>query len=144
MLISEFLMIQPIKFQATYVGKRKADNWEHYLWFVEMEIVETQSGKKNRRYETDYRCGMGHSVSGYYMGKTVKKPSPPRIEDVLFSLSLDCRVESHSFSEWCEEFGYSDDSIKALKVYQQCMEEYDSLKKFFGPVFRNFLQLEED
>lgn len=36
-----------------------------------------------------------------------------------------------SFKDWCWEFGYDDDSITALKLYAECQEEYDGLRKIF-------------
>lgn len=37
-----------------------------------------------------------------------------------------------SFNDFCSEFGYSDDSIKALKTYKECKRLYERLNKLFS------------
>ena len=37
-----------------------------------------------------------------------------------------------SFKDFCSEFGYSDDSIKALKTYKECKRSAERLNKLFS------------
>lgn len=37
---------------------------------------------------------------------------------------------NNSFQEFCAEFGYCDDSIKALKIYKACKRTYDKLTQY--------------
>lgn len=37
-----------------------------------------------------------------------------------------------SFKDFCSEFGYSDDSIKALKTYKECKRNAERLNKLFS------------
>lgn len=37
-----------------------------------------------------------------------------------------------SFNDFCSEFGYSDDSIKALKTYKECKRNAERLNKLFS------------
>lgn len=37
-----------------------------------------------------------------------------------------------SFKDFCSEFGYSDDSIKALNTYKECKRLYERLNKLFS------------
>ncbi len=48
----------------------------------------------------------------------------PTVEDVAYSLFQDGSVyfEGQSFSDCCDCFGFSNDSINALSTYNECME----------------------
>ena len=39
---------------------------------------------------------------------------------------------SESFDDFCADFGYSNDSIRALKIHQAVLEQYSGLLKVFG------------
>lgn len=54
----------------------------------------------------------------------------PEVEDVLECLKLDAECGSMSFSEFCDNFGYSNDSISALNVYRACEETAKKLRGF--------------
>lgn len=58
---------------------------------------------------------------------------PPSVADVMYSLL--CESESldySSFSEWCENLGYSDDSIKARAAYDACLATGLALRAALG------------
>lgn len=57
-------------------------------------------------------------------------PAPPKSADVLncmFGSACD-----EDFSEWCANFGYSDDSIKAKRTYDKCQELERKAKRLLG------------
>lgn len=56
----------------------------------------------------------------------------PRLEDILHCLFLDAQAHDVSFQDWCSDFGYNSDSIKAKKIYDACLESYYDLKKALG------------
>ncbi len=56
----------------------------------------------------------------------------PKIEDLLDCLFLDAQSHESSFESWCDELGYDQDSIKAKKTYDLCIEGYFKLKKALG------------
>ncbi len=75
---------------------------------------------------------------------TMKKHPIPELKDVLYCLLMDSDVLNHSsFEEWANEFGYDTDSIKANKIYQECLaialkikamftsEDLETLQKFY-------------
>ena len=66
----------------------------------------------------------------FYMGKALCRE--PTISDVLYSLVSDSEASEMSFSEWCGELGYNDDSRKAERTYQACVRVGARLKKLFG------------
>lgn len=52
--------------------------------------------------------------------------------DVLACISSDAQ-EYLNFKGWCEEFGYDQDSIKALKTYKRAEAFSKKLRAFFTP-----------
>lgn len=59
-------------------------------------------------------------------------PKAPSVDDVLHSLILDASASDYNLQDWCAEFGYSDDSIRALNTYRQCLETATNLRKYLG------------
>lgn len=59
----------------------------------------------------------------------------PKVDDVIASLVRDgsCHFDSQSFSDWCCDLGYSDDSISAKATYEACEEIGKTLKRAFRP-----------
>lgn len=66
----------------------------------------------------------------YHMGVALDESSLT-IENVLNNLLSDAQCTSYNFSEFCNEFGYDDDSIKALKIYKACKSISKKLSKLF-------------
>lgn len=44
----------------------------------------------------------------------------------------DSYAAQDTFKDFCSEFGYSDDSIKALKTYKECKRNAERVNKLFG------------
>lgn len=120
----------------------KRDGWECDRWSVLFKKSEVQ--------ETfEYFTGIGHRVINdrhYYEIKNDKRlpsnnkrhqmekvsfPFPPFAAAVLYCLVLDSSANDQSFDNWCEEYGYSNDSMKAFKTYQQCCETAEKMRKIF-------------
>lgn len=68
-----------------------------------------------------------------YLAKveSLRKPVAPAAAAVLNCLLLDAEASSTSFRNWCDEFGYDDDSISARNTYDACQENADKLRKIF-------------
>lgn len=60
----------------------------------------------------------------------------PDLKDILWCLFLDASAYQLCFQDWCSEYGYDDDSIKARKIYEDCIENYFKLKKALGNNFQ--------
>lgn len=56
--------------------------------------------------------------------------STPSLEEVCYSLFMD--AYDGSFEDWCEEYGYSDDSIRAKALYEECCRNHYALQRMFG------------
>ena len=67
-------------------------------------------------------------VTDYYMGSALTRE--PDKKDILYSMLMD-NVSDMDFDEFCCEFGYDNDSIKALKIYEECQHETKALHNMF-------------
>lgn len=56
-----------------------------------------------------------------YQG-VARKLDAPNLDDIFHSLLMDAAALDETFEDWCISFEYDTDSIKALKIYQQCLE----------------------
>lgn len=136
------------KFHTTLVAflsdhhSRFGKRWPHFLWSISLG---------EERFE--YRMGSGHFTPLYKnkwereWSSMNKKPSPehvrtamdgvegwakpPSMRDVLASLVLDARAGSESFNEFCDNSGYSNDSITALNIYRDCAEIGIKVRRIF-------------
>lgn len=79
----------------------------------------------------DYFTGLGLRHKPDSWGK--RKPCKPKIADILHSLIMDASAADENFHDWCANFGYSDDSIKAMNTYKACLEVAMALRKHFSP-----------
>jgi hypothetical protein len=87
----------------------------------------------------------GQWVTTYYTGtsqrnKRTGRPTRPTVADVMYSLFNDASAADENFSEWCENYGYSDDSIKALNMYKACTEVAKNLRRQFDSETRANIQ----
>ena len=142
----------PIKVE--YAGKTKRGDWECYQWTV---TIGAEYGNKHGFWVLPYYCGLGHTENK--KGIAGKNPYTPRTsawetwnsqnlipkkpsnDEILHSLILDASAADYNFCDWCAEYGYSDDSIKAVTLYKECCETAQKLRKYFGR--ETIKQLEE-
>jgi hypothetical protein len=87
--------------------------------------IGNQWGNKAGQWALTYYTGTG------LRNKRTKRPVRPTIADVLHSLFTDASAADESFSDWCENLGYSNDSIKALNTYQACCDTAKHLRQQF-------------
>ena len=69
------------------------------------------------------------SQADYMTGK--KELDEGMARSILSSVALDasCYSSSRHFEDFCASLGYSDDSIRALKIYKACKSEYECWEK---------------
>lgn len=136
-----------IEFKAHHVRapeKVKSDNWQETMdrWLCIINGVEF-----------DYYTGIGHraalgayikSISGYTFTElkqknltdeglkqliAVSRPVAPKLDDLLHSLVNDASAAEMSFHDWCSDYGYESDSIKARRLYHECQKIAGKLRK---------------
>lgn len=129
-----------MQFKVSYQGKRdtKGIEWAHFAWLVEINGAVFQ-----------YRTGLGHATarrnSWNYQGKPKDKAvicldtewvHVPAQDDILECLFSDADAGAESFNDFCDNFGYSNDSLKALDTYRACMETANTLRKALGAEYQ--------
>lgn len=86
----------------------------------------------NKIYVTDFYMGSG-------LVDEMGKPKKPTKEDILSAMITD-DVSDLDFDDFCNEFGYNNDSIKALKVYEACKRETKAYYNMFDSEEREVLR----
>lgn len=58
----------------------------------------------------------------------------PEVAEVLDCLASDAAgiENARDFSDWCSEYGYSDDSRKAERIFKVCKEQARQLRRWLG------------
>lgn len=69
------------------------------------------------------------SVNLKHMLAKYAKPVIPEVCGIIHSIIDDTEALHSSFSDWCDNFGYDNDSIKALNIYNQCTDNAKKLRK---------------
>lgn len=136
--------LETLPVKIDYVGETIRDNdWKCDQWRVK---ITTKAGL----WATDYFTGLGHrskipaihlshnpprrgTLAYENLEKAYCKPVTPKIASVLHSLLLDASAANENFHDWCANYGFSDDSIKAMNTYKQCLETATYLRKHFSP-----------
>ena len=138
---------------------------DSFAWSVTLERVEKvqisndiETDKVLASMTVPYFCGSGHVAydqkrkpsdveigkeekTGHNYGKR-KFAVAPDAPGVLESLILDSSACQETFADWCGNFGYSEDSRKALALYLRCQEIGRDVQKLLGPMFEQFRNAE--
>lgn len=131
--------IETLPVKIDYVGETTRDEWKCDQWRVTLS-------SKAAAHSFDYFTGTGLRREVKGLGamhiktwKTVGNkwvtavPVKPKVADVLHSLILDADAANENFDDWCDNFGYSSDSIKALNTYKACLDTARALRKHLSP-----------
>lgn len=123
--------------------------WPHFQWQVTINGIgfEYRTGLGHR---TDFFKGMRRIGQGDSWHPRNKRPAgsvtlesakcwahSPKIEDVLECLVSDMDAGAQSFHDFCDNFGYDRDSIKALDLYRACMESGEKLRRALGGEYQS-------
>ena len=127
--------IEALPVEIAYIGEvpspwgddrsRTVDAWR--------VTIGNQWGNKAGQWVTTYYTGTGLRTKAGRLQR-------PKIADVLCSLFSDAAAADQNFSDWCADFGYSDDSIKALNIYKGCTDVAHQLRRQFDPATRAQIQ----
>lgn len=71
-----------------------------------------------------------------------RKPVMPTKRQVLESFFLDAGAGTVNFDDWCDNYGYSNDSIKSLNTYKACLGIYRAINKYFDTATRKAIEVE--
>jgi hypothetical protein len=93
-------------------------------------------------YRGVYRVGKGHGKpTGFLDRRVYEKPS--RL-DVVAAVLQDGSDADQSFAGWCDTFGYSTDSRRALATYLDCQAARDAMRRMFGDRYIEAVQFATD
>jgi len=105
----------------------KNTNKEHcYEW--QKEII-LKCGKDKERILKEIRAILGYNCCGTRDYLKLEIGKTPTAYDVLACLTT---YDPEDFNFFCDTYGYSNDSIKAEKVYRACVKEYQELKALYS------------
>ena len=105
-----------------------------------IDQVEVKSGDDRLiGYANKYKCKISYQKrSGVfeYTDSVVNTTEgrEPEIKDVLYCLVMEYTSGSETFQDFCDEFGYDNDSIKSLNIFKACQKNSEKMKRIFGPV----------
>lgn len=111
-----------VEITTEYRGKTKRDKWDCYAWDVTLRM-------RGRTLSTPFYCGLGHVTKPKCYWQS-PKPIPPSAADVIYSLAMDAAAASETFSEFCSNVGYDEDSRKALEAYLACQKSGAEFREF--------------
>lgn len=84
--------------------------------------------KRNRK---QFTVNFGQSISD--------QDKKPTIYDILCCLE---KYENATFEEFCSNYGYDNDSIKALKIYKAVSREYKNVFRLFGDIMEELQEIQ--
>ena len=130
----------------TKIGAKDMVTNTNILNNIELETIKTWNNEIDKKDEwkktaTKYNCkitfkNQSYNLS-YWMGSALKKA--PSKKDVLYSFIMD-DVTGMNFEEFCSEFGYDNDSIKALRTFESCEEQTKNFYRLFNEEEREILR----
>ena len=121
--------IEDLPVTINYAGYTNRDGWECDRWNVTI----------NKEWRTEYFTGLGLRTKPK-QSWAEPRPVKPKIADVMYSLFIDAEAGEYNFSDWCDMFGYSDDSLKALDIYRACTVTAQNIRKNFTQAEREAIQ----
>ena len=74
----------------------------------------------------------GHKQMTLFFSQGIGIDGEPKVEDVLDALKSDYLASLNNFNDFCDEFGYSNDSIRSKKTYDACVKNGKKLQKFLN------------
>ena len=115
-----------IKMVAKFGEAKKSRDWANNNWRV--TLTRKVDGKR-KRFSVDY-----------FGGSAVKSIEA---EYVITSVISDCLAGDQSFEEFCNEFGYDEDSRSVEKIWKECRIIGTRVKNFLGDDFETFVRAEQ-
>ena len=135
-------------FIVNHLGLFLSDDWhihDKYIVIIEGQDFEYSAGIGHREAKSTFR--LDKEAFQKIKNKTPKKekanlllyidelkscskPKKLNIDDVLYSLILDAQSGTESFEDFCDNFGYNEDSIKHNEIYKSCQKNGKKVKTF--------------
>lgn len=113
---------------------------------IKLETIKTWNSEQDKkddwkRTATKYNCKLTFKnqsyTFNYWMGAAHTKA--PSKKDVLYSMIID-DVSYMDFNDFCTNFGYDNDSIRALNTFKACQTQTDNFYRLFNEEEREILR----
>ena len=124
--VDNYLSAVRVQFSAVYVRKNSATHDTFpgaFRWSVAFQRVGHVASAQE---DFDFYMGSAHVVKG-----TKATPKAPCACEVIYCLLADSSAASMSFETWADECGYDADSRRALRTYEECLEQAKRLSRIF-------------
>ena len=119
-------------YRVTITTPRGSYTLDFYDCLAHTEILQMTLDdytiKKFKRSPGDCCYSENREAQREFTAKKAK--AKPTCYDVLACLT---HYDPGSFQNFCDEFGYSNDSIRALKTYLAVQDEWENLRRIFTP-----------
>lgn len=110
-----------LKINAINYGKHFADeNFERY-------VFNCTISRNRKRYTFNF----GQSIAN--------GNQEPTMYDLLTCFT---KYDPETFANFCAEYGYSEDSITALKTYKAVSKEYKAIIRLFGDIMEELQEIQ--
>jgi len=130
-----------------------SDKW---LFIVEGETFDFYTGVGHREFNNLKSYGVNWdkrtfndlkykklTSEGFKKFLKCSNPKKPTIKDLFYSLILDSEACNMSFNDWCCNFGYDSDSLKAQQLYFACQENGNKFYKVINKLKIDIEKLKE-
>lgn len=126
----------PKYYQGPFKSNYERHQHDQYCWKVAQtgkswgrRKQDPQGNKTDEIVYVKWSLNVTESFAGHPWHDVPK----PELRDVLWCLTIDADVlDCGGFKGWAENFGYSDDSIKAKKTYDECIANSLKLRAMIG------------
>ena len=115
--VRNLLADNKITYNFFHLGETVLGAWKCDAWTVTIK-------RADRSESFRYHTGTGHRKNS--------RAVTPEIEGVLHGLVMDYRSAQDTFKDFCECFGYDQDSRKALQTYLDCQDNGNRLLWVIG------------
>ena len=145
--VDEILKEKSTSCYAAHLGafskNKDGSKWDHDRWYVTFSGAQLQQreGVEFRpSFEESFEYSTGAGLRRVeklqkwqiaYRHEPKSFPVKPTAASVLYCLLSDAEALDMSFSDWCANFGYDEDSRKALAIYDSCCENAKKLRRCF-------------
>ena len=124
--IEEFVKENKISIHCEYSDSNpnmESQNMNHYK-----VTLKRKYKLKGNHLDSRY----GHKQMTLFFSQGIGIDGEPKVEDVLDALKSDYLASLNNFNDFCDEFGYSNDSIRSKKTYDACVKNGKKLQKFLN------------
>lgn len=131
-------------FTQVYESILNNDDVEFYVGVTDvMNLTDEEKdlwSHSHQKYSCSIECNEKEFTVDYYSS------SWPRDDNILYSVVMDAEAGGYeTFEEFCDNYGYSSDSIKAMKTYQACKDMRQTLLDTVGEdIFNELILCEKD